>query len=75
MFVTNPAVGQIAKSFNDASSKEKTKGTGTRLACLTMVYKPMESASKHWRQLNSSGLLRDIIAGAAYIDGVKQNAA
>jgi transposase-like protein len=54
---------------------QKTKGTGTRLACLTMVYKLMESASKHWRQLNGSGLLRDVIAGAAYIDGVKQNAA
>ena len=53
----------------------KTKGTGTRLACLTMVFKLMESASKHWRLLNGSGLLRDVIAGAAYIDGVKQNAA
>jgi len=54
---------------------QKTKGTGTRLACLTMVYKLMESASKHWRLLNGSGILRDVIAGAAYIDGVKQNAA
>jgi transposase-like protein len=54
---------------------QKTKGTGTRLACLTMVFKLMESASKHWRQLNGSGLLRDVIAGVAYIDGVKQNAA
>jgi len=47
---------------------QKTKGAGTRLACLTMVYKLMESASKHWRQLNGSGLLRDVIAGVAYID-------
>src|SRR5262249_21193500 len=54
---------------------QKTKGTGTRLACLTRVYKLMESSSKHWRQLNGSGLLRDVIAGVAYIDGVKQNAA
>ncbi len=54
---------------------QKTKGTGTRLACLTMVFKLMESASKHWRLLNGSGHLRDVIAGATYTDGVKQNAA
>jgi putative transposase len=54
---------------------EKTKGTGTRTACLTMVFKLMESAAKHWRGLNGSVLLRDVIAGVAYVDGVKQNAA
>ena len=53
----------------------KTKGTGTRLACLTMVFKLMESASKHWRMLNGSKLLVDVIAGVIYIDGVKENAA
>jgi transposase-like protein len=29
----------------------KTKGSGTRMACLTMVFKLMESASKSWRAL------------------------
>jgi putative transposase len=53
----------------------KTKGTGTRLACLTMVFKLMESASKHWRTLNGSKLLEDVIAGVVYVDGVKENAA
>ena len=53
----------------------KTKGTGTRLACLTMVFKLMESASKHWRTLNCSKLLGDVIAGVVYVDGVKENAA
>ena len=53
----------------------KTKGTGTRLACLTMVFKLMESASKHWRTLNGSTLLGDVIAGVVYVDGVKKNAA
>jgi putative transposase len=28
---------------------DKTKGSGSRGACLTMVYKLMESASKKWR--------------------------
>ena len=53
----------------------KTKGAGTRLACLTMVFKLMESASKHWRTLNCSKLLADVIAGVVYVDGVKENAA
>jgi putative transposase len=53
----------------------KTKGAGTRLACLTMVFKLMESASKHWRTLNRSKLLGDVIAGVVYVDGVKENAA
>src|SRR3954447_8031099 len=30
----------------------KTKGSGSRTACLTMVFKLMESASKNWRALN-----------------------
>jgi putative transposase len=53
----------------------KTKGAGTRLACLTMVFKLMESASTHWRTLNCSKLLGDVIAGVVYVDGVKENAA
>src|SRR4051794_33041518 len=50
----------------------KTKGSGSRSACLTMVYKLMESASKGWRALNGSKLLAEVIAGTIYIDGVKQ---
>jgi transposase-like protein len=53
----------------------KTKGTGSRLACLTMVFKLMESASKHWRTLNGTALLRDVIAGVVYVDGVQETAA
>jgi transposase-like protein len=53
----------------------KTKGTGTRTACLTMVFKLMESASKKWRLLNGSKLLGDVIAGVLYVDGTKENAA
>jgi putative transposase len=51
---------------------DKTKGTGTREACLTMVYKLMESAAKSWRSLNGSDLLREVIQGTVFVDGVKQ---
>jgi putative transposase len=53
----------------------KTKGCGTALACETMVFKLMESASKGWRALNGSALLPDVIGGIRFIDGVKENAA
>jgi len=54
---------------------QKTKGNGSRSACLTMVFKLMESASQHWRGLNGTALLRDVIAGVVYTDGVKETAA
>jgi transposase-like protein len=51
---------------------DKTKGTGTRDACLTMVYKLMESAGKNWRSLNGSDLLQEVIQGTVFVDGIKQ---
>jgi putative transposase len=50
----------------------KTKGSGSRLACLTMVFKLMESAAKTWRLLNGSPLLSKVIAGVRFVDGVEQ---
>lgn len=52
----------------------RTKGNGSRTACLAMVFKLMQSAEKHWRLLNGSKLLPDVIAGISYINGIKQAA-
>jgi putative transposase len=49
----------------------KTKGSGSRVACLTMVFKLMESASKRWRSLNGSARLKAVIAGAKFVDGIE----
>jgi putative transposase len=49
----------------------RTKGNGSRLACLTMVFKLMQSASKRWRLLNGSNLLPHVIQGVKFIDGLK----
>jgi len=49
----------------------RTKGNGSRTACLTIVFKLMQSASKRWRLLNGSKLLPDVIAGARFVDGIK----
>ena len=53
----------------------RTKGSGSRVACLTMVFKLMESASKTWRALNGSTLVADVFAGVPFADGVKKAAA
>ena len=51
---------------------EKTKGSGTRVACLTMVFKLMQAASRHWRALNGSGLLSEVIKGTVFVDGIRK---
>jgi transposase-like protein len=53
----------------------RTKGNGTRQACLAMVFKLMQSAQKRWRLLNGSELLPDVIQGIQFIDGIKSQAA
>lgn len=53
----------------------RTKGNGTRQACLAMVYKLMQSAAKRWRTLNGSKHLPDVINGIEFKDGIKAQAA
>src|SRR5262245_14701684 len=53
----------------------KTKGSGSRVACLAMVFKLMESAAKGWRLLNGSTLLAKVIAGARFGGGAEQTEA
>lgn len=53
----------------------RTKGNGSRAACLAMVYKLAESASKNWRRLNGHALIPDVIAGVQFTDGEKLTAA
>ncbi len=53
----------------------RTKGCGSRIACLTMVWKLVESASKRWRVLNASQIIPDVIEGVRFVDGVKELAA
>jgi len=39
----------------------RTKGCGSRAACLTMVFKLVQCAERHWRRLNSKELIVEII--------------
>jgi transposase-like protein len=49
----------------------RTKGNGTRAACLAMVFKLCESAASKWRALNGAKLLPDVIAGVKFVNGEK----
>jgi putative transposase len=53
----------------------KTKGAGSRLASLTMVFKLALTAQKKWRALNGSQLIADVIRGVNFVDGVRKEAA
>ena len=53
----------------------RTKGSGSRKACLTMVFKLCQSAAKTWRKLKGSSLLPDVIQGVQFVDGLKKIAA
>jgi transposase-like protein len=53
----------------------RTKGCGSRTACLTMVFKLVQCAEKHWRRLNGAALLPEVIQGVTFIDGLKDKAA
>ena len=69
---TNP----IESTFATVRLRHKrTKGNGSRKACLAMVFKLAMSAEKRWRKLNGHDQIPDVIAGVRFTDGVKQQAA
>jgi len=69
---TNP----IESTFATVRLRTKrTKGSGSRGACLAMVFKLTKCAERTWRALNGSTLLSDVIRGVQFVDGVKKDAA
>ena len=66
---TNP----IESTFATVRLRHKrTKGNGSRKACLAMVYKLATSAAKGWRKLNGSDRIPDVIAGVVFTDGERK---
>jgi transposase-like protein len=64
---TNP----IESTFATVRLRTKrTKGSGSRAACLTMVYKLMQSAAQRWRLLNGAKILVEVLKGAVFVDGI-----
>jgi len=65
---TNP----IESTFATVRLRTKrTKGAGSRIASLTMVFKLAQAAERKWRKLNGHQLLGDIIRGVQFKDGTK----
>lgn len=65
---TNP----IESTFATVRLRTKrTKGSGSRIACLTMVFKLAQAAERKWRKLDGYELLGDVIRGVQFKDGTK----
>jgi len=52
---------------------EKTKGCGTRLATLTMVFKLVLETKKTWKKIKGYRLIPKVLQGTAFIDGELQD--
>jgi putative transposase len=53
----------------------RTKGNGSRAACLAMVFKLAQAAERSWRRLNGREQLLHVIQGVQFIDGERKVAA
>jgi transposase-like protein len=49
---------------------KKTKGCGSRIATLTMVFKLLLSAQKRWKRLRSYRKIKDVLNGVEFKDGI-----
>lgn len=66
---TNP----IESTFGTVRHRHrKTKGSGSRTACLTMVFKLVQSAERKWRSLNAPKLAGKVLEGYVFEDGIMQ---
>ena len=66
---TNP----IESTFATVRLRTKrTKGCGSAIACLTMVFKLMQCAEKKWNKLRGSKLLLDVQNEVVFVDGLRK---
>ncbi|MFC1595382.1 transposase [Gemmatimonadota bacterium] len=66
---TNP----IESTFGTVRHRHrKTKGSGSRTACLTMVFKLVQAAERKWRRLNAPKLVGKVLEGYVFEDGIMQ---
>jgi transposase-like protein len=69
---TNP----IESAFATVRHRHRqTKGCGSRMATLAMVFKLAAQAEKHWRRLNGYQLIPHVVKGVVFKDGVLKKAA
>ena len=66
---TNPIESTFA---TDRLRTHRTKGCGSRIATLTMVFKLGMEAQKQWRRLNGPELVAKVVTGVKFVDGEEQ---
>ena len=65
---TNP----IESTFATVRHRTRqTKGCGSRIATLAMVFKLALSAQKHWRKLRGHQLIAKVVGGVRFKDGIE----
>jgi transposase-like protein len=63
---TNP----IESTFATVRHRTKrTKGCGTRLATLTMVFKLCKEAEKTWKRIKGYRMITEVLDGIRFVDG------
>ena len=64
---TNP----IESTFSTVRLRTvKTKGCGSRVATLTMVFKLVMEAQKTWRRLTGSSIVPMVLSGKKFVNGI-----
>lgn len=64
---TNP----IESAFATVRLRHRqTKGSGSRLAALAMVFKLLQSAERYWKRLNGSHFIPEVLQGTTFVDGI-----
>jgi putative transposase len=62
----------IESSFATVKLRTRvTKGAGSKKAALAMAYKLLDAAQERWRRFNGHELVADVLAGAAFKDGIR----
>jgi hypothetical protein len=69
---TNPIESSFATIRHRAN---QTKGCGSRLATLALVFQLGRECEKRWRCLNGSERISKLIKGVRFIDGIAEKAA
>jgi len=65
---TNP----IESSFATVKLRTRvTKGAGSKDAALAMAYKLLDAAQDRWRMINGAELVKELLDGATFKDGIK----
>jgi len=64
---TNP----IESTFSTVRLRTvRTKGCGSRIATLTMVFKLVMETQKTWRRLTGSSIIPMVLSGKKFVDGI-----